>query len=436
MRIIGVALAALTLSAVAMGTAGGKAPPPVAEGRISGWDTVGRSNLEVGFTHAQVSIDAAPFPGAAARAASVAARAGRFQNQHLMGWGALNPAPSPAERDWSSLDARIELIRRTGGEPVLTLCCAPDWMKGGQAGSTDWSRLEDAPDPAHEASFASLAAEAVRRYPDVRHVLVWNELKGFYDPVANRWDAARYTRLYNAVFDAVKAVDPGVLVGGPYVVMDSWADAATASHPSGVAGPWGVLDQRSLDVVEYWLAHAHGADFVVVDGATGTRDRGWVTDPFTALDKVAAVNGWLRERTRLPIWWAEWYPIPDGVTAAARPAIVAAGLAAHAAAGTAVVLQWGPQGGAGEPSSGELWTDVRVAGGGAPAAAFPALAGFRRVLPPGSLLEVGAVEGAPSVLAVRGGGGTLLVNRDDEPVDLRLTDRLVVLEPWAVRVVR
>lgn len=435
MKIIGAALVAVTLSAVAVVAAGRETAVTVPEAWIGSWTPLGRSALELGFTHAQVSIDAAPFPGAAARASAVAARAGRYQNQHLMGWGALSPAPSPGERDWSTLDARIGLIRRSGGEPVLTLCCAPDWMKGGQPGGTDWARLEDAPLPEHEASFAALAAEAVRRYPDVRHVLVWNELKGFYDPVANRWDAARYTRLYNAVYDAVKAVDPGVQVGGPYVVMDSWADASTASHPSEVAGPWGVLDQRALDVVGYWLANAHGADFVVVDGTTATRDRGWVTDPFTALGKVEAVNRWLRERTPLPIWWAEWYPIPDDVApgTGARTAIVAAGLVAHARAGTAVVLQWGPQGGTGEPSSGELWTDVRGVGGGGPAEAFGAVTAVRRALPPGSPVDGGTVDGVPAVLAVRGSGGILLVNRSPEPVDVRMTDRLVVLEPWAVR---
>ncbi len=63
-----------------------------------------------------------------------------------------------------------------GRHPVLL----PDWMKGGKAGAdnTNWSQaaLETAPDRAHYADFAALAAtESAKRYPDVRHFIVWNE---------------------------------------------------------------------------------------------------------------------------------------------------------------------------------------------------------------------------------------------------------------------
>ena len=110
-----------------------------------------------------------------------------------MGWGAGNPEPSPGEYDWGSLDTRVELMRRTGARIVITLCCAPDWMKGGEPGETDWSNLEGsiaiafthfstplptqhskespmmqvAPLPEHYADFADLCAKVAERYPDV-----------------------------------------------------------------------------------------------------------------------------------------------------------------------------------------------------------------------------------------------------------------------------
>ena len=31
-------------------------------------------------------------------------------------------------------------------------------------------------------------------------------------------------------------------------------------------GPWGTVDRRQLDSIEYWLEHNIGADFVCVDG--------------------------------------------------------------------------------------------------------------------------------------------------------------------------
>ena len=58
-----------------------------------------------------------------------------------MGFGGGNPEPSPGEYDWTSLDRRVDMMRRTGARIVVTLCCAPDWMKGGEPGETDWDML-------------------------------------------------------------------------------------------------------------------------------------------------------------------------------------------------------------------------------------------------------------------------------------------------------
>ena len=74
--------------------------------------------------------------------------------------------------------------------------------------------MEDAPLPEHFADFAALSAAGAKRYPCVRHFLVWNEFKGFFDDELKRWDAKGYTDLYNVVYDAVKAVDRANQVGG------------------------------------------------------------------------------------------------------------------------------------------------------------------------------------------------------------------------------
>jgi hypothetical protein len=141
-----------------------------------------------------------------------------------MGWGALNPEPAPGADDWSSLDPRLTLVAASGGRAVLTVAAAPDWMKGGAAGTTDFSRIEVAPLPEHHDDLASLAARAVARYPGIGAVQVWNEMKGYFDAARGGWDTATYTDLYRRVRDAVKAVGPEVLVGGPYVPLDLWAD--------------------------------------------------------------------------------------------------------------------------------------------------------------------------------------------------------------------
>jgi hypothetical protein len=331
--------------------------------------------LRIGLTHTQRSLD--PWQDRRAVEAGrslLTSLPGTFQNQHLMGWGAESPQPSPGRYDWRSLDRRIELVRRTRGTPVITLCCSPDWMKGGRPGATDWGRLEVAPSPRHYDDFAAMAAAVARRYPDVKHFQVWNEMKGFWNVRENRWDHEAYTALYDEVFRALKAVDPSIQVGGPYVSMTSWYPGVGGGRNSDVRGPWGMVDQRALDAVSYWLDHAEGADFVVVDGPASLRDGSFLVPPVESVEKFVAVNRWLRARTDLPIWWGEAYPIPFGTSSRLREAEEAELWKATAEAmersGASVALFWQPE------STSEargLWTATSSRSGGRPTALLAAL---------------------------------------------------------------
>jgi hypothetical protein len=317
-----------------------------------------------GVTHTQFSADSWQPRRAVARATDVLRDLAPLQNQHLMGWGADNPEPSPDDYNWASLDARVQLMRDTGARMVLTLCCAPDWMKGGEAGTTNWATLEVAPDAAHYDDFADLAAAAAIRYPDILYFQVWNELKGFYDPVANTWRADDYTQLYNAVYTAVKAVRPDAKIGGPYVVVDSWSSASVFGTPSSLTGSFGVIDQRALDVLEYWLAHNVGADFVSVDARTTTKDEVSPADPKAALAKFAVIDTWLRARTPLPIWWSEFYVDPGRTTSpAAQAELIIDALETMRTSGAAAALLWSPNGD-GSTCNGCLFSDVRDSDGG------------------------------------------------------------------------
>jgi hypothetical protein len=323
--------------------------------------------LTVGVTHGESSVDPLNPAAAVSRARGVLEEVAPVQNQHLMGWGALNPEPSPGVFDFSSLDRRMNMITAMGAEPVVTLCCAPDWMKGGSAGSTDWSRIEDAPTPAHFDDFARLAQVTALRYPQVRRFIVWNELKGFFDEKRDDWDVKGYTELYNRVYEAVKKVRPDALVGGPYIGIDSWSAPSAYSHSSPLSGSWGVVDRRSLGVIDYWLGHAVGADFIALDGGTATHDRGLTTTDFEAVGKLSAVTEWVRTRSDLPIWWTEIYPECSDRSATAadprRAAVMADALVALARAGASVALIWQPQAGA-ELQSAALFTDTTDPGGG------------------------------------------------------------------------
>ncbi|WP_228644540.1 xylan 1,4-beta-xylosidase [Microtetraspora sp. AC03309] len=379
-----------------------------------------------GFTHTQYTVDYGRQPALRTVRNAIAEKR-VLQNQHIMGFGALNPEPSPGKYDFASLDDRIELIRKTRGIPVITLCCAPDWMKGGSPGETDWNRIEAAPLPGHYQDFADLAAKVARRYPDVTHFIVWNELKGFFDEDKHRWNYEGYTDMYNRVYKALKDVNPKIEVGGPYPALGGF-DA-----PSELHGDWGNVDQRVLDALRYWIRHNKGADFIVVDG-TSESDKGLVPDEFGALKKFSAVNGWLRRHTDLPIWWAEWYaePADSGWPENKRLAVHAAAMMEFARSRTAAALYWSRQEEGEECPEGCLWTSPRAGGGGKPTALLRLLQEFARSFPQGT--KTVPVDVAPSsVLALAQQARIVVVNTQDKAVKATVDGKEVDLSPYEVR---
>lgn len=350
------------------------AGPAGAESYVSAWASVGatatRSNIDlsksgmfVGVTHEKASADNWENLNAVYNARKYLISDVRLQNQHLMGFGVSNPEPADNVYNWSSLDDRMSLIKSTGGTPILTLAGAPDWMKGGKPYEADWSKIEVAPLPQYYQAFADLSVAALKRYSNVRYVQVWNELKGFYDATRNTWNIEGYTQLYNMVYKAIKAYNPAIKVGGPYVVMDSWSSASVMSHPSAVRGDWGVVDRRALDAIDYWLANKAGADFISVDGTSATRDKGVITTTAIAAKKFSAINAWIKTRTTLPIWWSEVYtPALDGTS---TPTAFDQSFAELKTSGARVALLWDPQHESGEKWAW-LWTDTSVSTGGQP----------------------------------------------------------------------
>ncbi|MFI9394300.1 xylan 1,4-beta-xylosidase [Streptomyces bauhiniae] len=380
-----------------------------------------------GFTHTQYSADQGGGRDRVARL--LKGDGGLPQDQAVMGWGADNPEPVKGHYDFGALDRRIDFIRASGGTPVITLCCAPDWMKGGRAGvgATDWSQgsLERAPDPEHYQDFADLAATVSRRYPDVRHFVVWNEFKGFWNEAEGRWDYEGYTKLYNLVRAALKKAGPDNLVGGPYLPMDS-VDPRASDASAQVRGPWGAMDQRVLDAFDYWNAHKSGADFVVVDGSSYTNDDELLPDEFAATAKFTAVGEWVRERTHgLPLWWAEYYVEPadsqdrrEGWSEERRIAVHAAGLIAMARGGADSGFYWNPEKKSGTDCPGCLWTPTGDTDGGRALPMYGLLSRFSAAFPPGTRYE--KVSAAPGLRVLASRDTVLVVNTLDRPVDARV----------------
>ncbi|WP_271218980.1 xylan 1,4-beta-xylosidase [Streptosporangium carneum] len=382
-----------------------------------------------GFTHTGVSANNVTerFERDASRAL---AQTPMLQNQHIMGFGALNPEPRPGEFFWEDLDSRTNLMRQSGGTPVITLCCAPDWMKGGPEGPTEesaWAEhLEDAPYPEHFDDFAKLSAAVATRYPDVKYFMVWNELKGFWKDHSKPADFKGYTELYNKVYDAVKAVRPDAEIGGPYIGFDS-----NRTGDSELRGPWGVVNQNALDAFEYWFKNKKGADFIVVDGASLTDAHELLPDAFGALGKFSAVTAWLRAKAGdLPVWWSEWYFVPeDGTTwpEAKRIAVQAASMIEFARSGAATALYWNPQTKEGacqacmwDPRTGALLPTGRL------------VSDFARWFPAGAELEQVA-SSDPKVRVLAQPRRLVMVNTADTKVTTTVDGKEFALKPYEIR---
>ncbi|WP_281155285.1 xylan 1,4-beta-xylosidase [Streptomyces sp. HYC2] len=399
-----------------------------------------------GFTHTQFSADEGSAAATGRAEALLSKDGGLPQNQAIMGWGADNPEPVKGRYDFEALDRRIDFVRASGGTPVITLCCAPDWMKGGRAGvdNTDWSQdaLETAPTRDHYKDYAALAATVAERYPDVRHFIVWNEFKGFWNNAEGRWDYEGYTELYNLVHKALKQVDPKIMVGGPYLVMDSVDPRQKQDASTVLRGPWGAMDQRVLDAFAYWNQHKAGADFVVVDGSSYTKDDDLLPDEFRATDKLTDVGRWVRSQTGgLPLWWAEYYVEPadrnddrKDWSEPHRVAVQAAGLIAMAKGGAFTGFYWNPENRTGD-CPGCLWTPTDSSGGGRVLPMYDLVSRFNRAFPPGTRYRTVSVapDDVPNVRVLADDRTVLVVNTLNRTISARIDGRRFDMKAYEVK---
>lgn len=346
--------------------------------------TLGMSDVDTNLIYPQSSEQASQIKHLLAQSSSLT-------NIHIIGWGADDPWPDPAQPEptnWSTLDKKLQIALDTGTTPVITLCEAPWWMKGrlnADGSTTRLTRNDDFADITYDArildnhmsDWLHLVQRIAERYMappyNVRYFQVWNELKGYYNPIINNWDGGNsqgdptednarhgYTYMYNQVYTTLKQVaqgqgidPPQVKVGGPYVVMDSWA-STNAPDRSNVKDQYGALDRRSLKVVTTWLSERIGGDFITIDGGNINKDQVNLTDPFTATEKFADAVRWIRSldphtypgATTLPIWWAEWYAIPFATenNPDYNNALKTYTLLQFINSGTSVALAWGYDG--------------------------------------------------------------------------------------------
>ncbi|MEJ2207418.1 MAG: beta-galactosidase, partial [Anaerolineae bacterium] len=156
--------------------------------------------------------------------------------------------PSPGRYDWSHADLVVDHARRQGLRVIARLGFVPEWARPDpEVQPTTFTYLDED----HYDDFAAYAAAFVEHFRGrVEHVVIWNEpnisLEWGYRPV----DPEGYTRLLQAVYPRIKAVDPDVaLLGG-----------ALAPTLAPVGDPEGMND---LDYLARMLAAGAGE---VMDG--------------------------------------------------------------------------------------------------------------------------------------------------------------------------
>jgi hypothetical protein len=401
-------------------------------------EQVGTSDLALGVTLTQTSFrDGTNSPAAAEALKELKAVSG-YINQFIMGWGAHNPEPSPGQFDWESLDARVALMQQSGGVPVLTLCCAPDWMKGGKPGETDLKRIDEAPDPDHYDDYVELVRKVALRYPAIRHYQVWAEYKGFWKgPKPARWDYENYTILYNKIYDTLKSISPEIKVGGPYALMEHWLQKGEFMHSS-MRGPYGFIDKRPLEAVEFWLEHKHGADWISVDGAMMTKE-GLPGDLFAAGALFTDVSAWIKSKSSLPLWWSEFYPTPFADPTegddAMQNALMSSALL-RLAPFASVALRWGPEGDVRRtPEAREsLWSDTTKPDGGKPYPFYFTMVDFRRHFPPGTKL-VRVTSSSPDLAVLASPSCVMVVNQTERQIDAEIDGEHVTLARYETKFV-
>lgn len=397
--------------------------------KIDAADSVSTSRLSLGVTHTHKSLDqSGSNTQAVLRAKGHLSALGVRQNTSLMGWGVGNPLPEPGKHDWKSLDSRIELMKTISGEPVITLCSAPGWMK---RGGKDWE-MDKRVLPEHYDAFAELAVEVAKRYPHVRHFIVWNEFKGFWSTENNNWDAPAYTEFYNRVYKALKAHDPDLKVGGFYLVIGGTGSEALGKTGTATHAP---ISSQNREVLQYWLKNKAGADFICIDrGGKDWHDKNNYTpeDMFSLTHHFGDIVSRVAETTELPIWYAEYYAgLPKNNDPQMQAAIYASVYRQMVMRGVSTAFLWNPV--EGEVQHG-LLTDVRAPDGGQPTPHYFVFKTIVEHFPAGTpLLNTSCTSTVVEVLASP--QCVMLINTSPEPVQIGLEGAELRLNGYEVKTV-
>jgi hypothetical protein len=229
-----------------------EAPPPPAD---AGPQPVAAAKGNLPFDY---GIQADPRGGTAANVGLIKGM-GFTWVKFQMAWKDVEP--SAGAMSWGMWDDVIGAYAANGIKVMLSIPKAPDWARPG-----DDDRSVEGP-PQDPATYANFVGQVAARYKGkVQAIEVWNEQNLYYEAGGQgRINPAAYTELLKQSYNAIKAVNPDMIVitgaltptgAPPPVAMDDveylrqmYANGAkgffdaVGAHPSGFANPPDALYQ-------------------------------------------------------------------------------------------------------------------------------------------------------------------------------------------------
>lgn len=365
--------------------------------------------------------------------------------QFTMDWGAGNTNPSKDKYNMSRLDERVRLIRRLDKKVVLTLCRCPEWMRR----DDPKKGVDAAPRVDMYKEFAHMAADFIRHYKtlglDIYAVNVWSETRGYWSSSLNRWELEDYANLYNEVYDSIKFVSPSVLVGGPFMHIES--------SPKGrnMADYNGNISRSDRQALESFIANARKVDFFSIDRNLKENADDTPYDKDQIL-KYTSFNGIVHAELKdmlkvkfpdVPVWVVDNQCLKGHF----ETDVEAAGLASmyrwHLLGGASFVDKWQPEDEGSESTDAEqiapegMYTHTDSQDGAQPLPTFYVFKAFREHFPPGTtIVESSSNNEFVEVLA--SAKSVMLINKHSKKHTLNVRiegreDRIVILDGFEVK---
>lgn len=366
--------------------------------------------------------------------------------QFTMDWGAGNTCPSKDKYDFKRLDERIGLIHRLGKKPVLTFCRCPLWMRRDDPDKG----VDAAPRKEMYSEFAHMAADFIRHYDaiglPIYAVNVWSETRGYWSKTLNRWELEDYVVLYNQVYDSIKIANPSVLVGGPFMHIES---SPKGRNMADYAGNISSSDRKAL---EAFIDNVKALDFFSIDrNLKENADKTSYTNDQVL--KYTSFNGVIHKELRemlakkfkdMPVWVVDnqclkgHYPVE----------VEAAGLASmyrwHLLGGASFVDKWQPEDEGSESTDSEqiapegMYTHIDSNDGAQPLPTFYVFKAYRDCFPRGSQI-VEAQSSSEWVEALATKKHLMLINKHSKEHSVKLTvdgkSRKLTLEGFEVKII-